>query len=105
LILQVSAGEGSERAEVGDTLLTKTHRVCLTTAWEKAPRGACLVARCKQGVIFNEPAAGDGSTQQWVEVQADDRLWIELYAGDGSLLAITNPVFIQVEPHPGARHG
>lgn len=101
LRLQVSDGAESERAEVGDTLLTKTHQVCLTTAWEKAPLGAYLVARCKQGVIFNRPAAGDGSTQHWVEVQADDRLWIELYAGDGSLLAITNPVFIRVEPHPG----
>jgi hypothetical protein len=96
LSLQVSASEGSEPAEVGDTLLTKIHQVYLTTAWEKAPQGACMVARCKQGVIFTGPAAGDGSTRHWVEVQADDRLWIELYAGDGSLLAITNPVFIRV---------
>jgi hypothetical protein len=102
---QVSAGEESERAEVGDTLLTKTHQVYLTIAWEKAPQGAYLVARCKQGVIFNGPAAGNGSIQHWVEVQADDRLWIELYAGDGSLLAITNPVFIQVEPYPGVHLG
>ena len=94
LNMQISTGEGNKTAGIGDTLSTKAGQVFLTTGWEKVPQGAQLIVRNKQDVILSEHAAGTGSVQRWLDIQPDDRLWIELYAANGAMLAMTNPVYM-----------
>jgi hypothetical protein len=94
LNLGVSAGDGLESAGVGDRLYCRAQRVRLEVAWEDAPAGARLQVRGKQGVMVNEVIAEAGSLQPWLDISEAERLWVEVYTGEGALSALTNPVYI-----------
>jgi len=95
LSLRVSPGDGSGSAGIGDTLRTRTRRMQLELAWEDAPLGARLQVHGQQDVMVDEAIAETGSLQPWLEIPAQERLWVEIYAADGALSAFTNPVFIE----------
>jgi len=97
LSLRVSPGDGAESAGVGDTLRTHSPRVRLELSWEDAPLGARLQVHGKQGVLVDQAIAETGSLQPWLDLppQPGERLWVEIYAADGALSALTNPVFIE----------
>jgi hypothetical protein len=98
LSLRVSPGDGKGSAGIGDSLRTRARRMRLELAWEDAPLGARLQVHGQQGVIVDEAIAETGSLQLWLEIPAQERLWVEIYTADGALSALTNPVFIQSEP-------
>jgi len=95
LQIQVSTGSQSQTVEIGATLVSPVNRVFITAAWENAPQGAELVLSNRQGPLFNKPVSAAGTMQEWVEILPDDHLWVALYAADGDLLAITNPIYIE----------
>jgi hypothetical protein len=97
LNLRVSPGDGTDSAGVGDTLRTHSPRVRLEFSWEDAPLGARVQVHGKQGVLVDQAIAETGSLQPWLELppQPGERLWVEIYAADGALSALTNPVFIE----------
>jgi len=96
LSLRVSAGDGTESVGIGDTLHTHSPRVRLEIAWEDAPLGARLQVHGKRGVVVNEAISETGSLQPWLDLPPEpgERLWVEIYMADGSLSALTNPIFI-----------
>lgn len=95
LSLELAAGKDGERAGIGSTLVSQSRHVILEAGWEKAPQGACLVAlRDRQDILSVAPVAEAGSLRLPLEVHSGDRFWLELFAQDGALLAITNPVYI-----------
>jgi hypothetical protein len=97
LSLRVSPGDGSESAGIGDTLHTRTQHLRLDLSWEDAPLGAHMQVHGRQGLMVKAAMAQVDALQLWLDVLADDRLWVEVYSPDGALSAFTNPVFIAKE--------
>ena len=95
LQIQVSIGGELQVVEIGDTLTSPADRVWASVSWENAPQDAVVALASRQGTLLRKPVSAAGTVQEWVEVLADDSLWVELYAAEGDLLAITNPIYIQ----------
>ena len=96
--LQAAPDEVSTPGGIGDTVYTGSRRAYLTAGWEKVPPESHLAVRSRGGELLSERIAGAGSGSYWIDLQADDRLWLELYSADGSLIALTNPVFVKARP-------
>jgi hypothetical protein len=94
LEVRVSA-PGGPGAGSGETLQSGAAQLSLQASWRQAPQGARLAVMSQQGAILTCPAAGDGGVQQAWEPGEDGRAWAELYAADGALLALANPVFVR----------
>ena len=92
LSLQVTDGIDGPPAGIGDTLHTHQRRVSVAAGWEHAPSGARLNLRSSQGILASQIVEECGEEHQPIETLPEDRLWLEMFAEDGTLLAITNPV-------------
>ncbi len=81
-------------AEIGDTLLSTNQQVKLSFSWMDVPDKSELLVHTKRDVKFRTWVLGSGSRDIEINVLDNDSIWLELYAGDGSLLAIANPIYI-----------
>jgi predicted metal-dependent phosphoesterase TrpH len=82
---------------VGDTCPAAAGSVQVEIEWADAPADAHLLIRSGQDVLEALPVTGRGAVRQGLSLSGSDRFWIELYAPDGTLLALTNPIFAQRE--------
>lgn len=95
LQIEVSTGGDSKAVEIGGTLAADARQVLVTAAWKDAPQEAELIVSSRQGPLLRKPVSAEGTLQEWVPILPHDRLWAELVAAGGDLLAFTNPVYIQ----------
>jgi hypothetical protein len=66
--------------------------------WKHVPGGSKLALRGRQGILHTQPVSGDGSMAIEPDLLEDDRFWAEVFGEDGSLLALTNPVYVILDP-------
>ncbi len=92
--MQGLKGDGQGLVEIGDTLLTSNQQVKLTFSWKDVPDNSELLIHTNHDVKFRTSVLGSGSRDIEINVLDNDSTWLELYAGDASLLAITNPIYI-----------
>ena len=95
LRLQVLPGGDSQPGEIGDTVEAIYLEVTLSMTWDNAPQGGKLYVRNAHDIVLSANITTNGSLQQKICVGGDDRMWIEMYDGNGYLSAMTNPVFIK----------
>jgi hypothetical protein len=91
--LQGLKEDGQGIVEIGDTLNLSNQQVRITFSWKDVPDNSELLVHTKRDVKFRASVLGSGSRDIEIKVMDDDNIWVELYAQDGSLLAITNPVY------------
>ena len=91
-------GPDGQRCGVGESLAslaTGRSPLHLELEWADVPEGAHLLARSSQDVLEALPLAGKGTMRLPVgSVEGGERFWLELYAADGDLLALTNPLYV-----------
>jgi hypothetical protein len=85
--------DGHGFVEIGDALHTSNQQVKLTFSWRDVPDNSELLVYTKRDVKFRASVFESGSQDIEIKVMDNDNVWVELYAQDGSLLAITNPVY------------
>jgi len=98
LAFQVFPGSGSVPGEVGDALIVPFHQATLTLNWDNVPHGSKLFFRADNRTLLSASLSANGSLQQIIEVHREERVWVELYAENGFLVAMTNPIFIKPGP-------
>ncbi len=94
LSLEAAAADGSARAGIGDTLRSNSGQAVLEVGWKDAPAEARLVVRGRVGEILSREVSGAGSIRCRLAVEDEERAWVELYGGDGALVAMTNAVYL-----------
>jgi hypothetical protein len=94
LEVRLSLDEHSPAALIGDTLSGSQAQVLLAVDWSATAVGARLEVHNRQGVAREFVIeAEQGTLREWVDGRSSNSWWAALYAFDGELLAITNPVF------------
>ena len=83
------------RAAIGETLPAAGQPVSLALRWQGAPRGAQLALMGACGQLAVLPAEGAGAASLPFAPGSGERCWLQLTAADETLLAITNPLFIE----------
>jgi hypothetical protein len=87
---------------VGETCQGTSQFFTLSAEWDSVPQDACLLIRNRQNVVEELEVSGKGVVTCEVNVARTDCFWVELYARDGALLVLTNPIEVQstasVEP-------
>jgi len=93
--LDLRATDGKASVGIGGKLVTRNSTIQLRATWNDAPAGARL--RWLQGInlIAERAITADGTDQ--VNVEGAGRFHVELWDGEGSLLALTNPIHIHQE--------
>ena len=87
--------KGQESVGIGDILHTSNPQINLSVSWKDVPDNSELLVHTKEDVNHKIIASGSGSQDIELKVLDNDSIWLELYAQDGSLLAITNPIYIE----------
>jgi hypothetical protein len=95
LHLQVLTSGDDLPGEIGDTVQAVYLEMTISMNWDNAPQGARLFVRNTHDVILSANVTTNGSLQQKVCIDGDDRVWIEMYDGNGYLSAMTNPIYIK----------
>jgi hypothetical protein len=93
--LKGQSDKGPESVGIGDILHSTSPQINLSVSWKDVPDNSELLVHIKEGVNRNIIASGSGSQDIELKVLDNDSTWLELYAQDGSLLAITNPIYIE----------
>ena len=81
---------------VGETCVGSGHSFTLKADWSSVPRDAQLVIWNSQDVVEVVEVSESGSVSRVVTVEREERFWLELYSVDGALLALANPLTVQV---------
>ncbi len=86
-------GAGGETWICGDTA---TEPVIFTLAWADCPVGAQIRVIANGKLLTERPAAPGEGSHTW-RMTPDDAHWVlaEIRGGDGQMLAVTNPIFLQ----------
>ncbi len=94
--LDLQATSEGRAAGVGETLVATGSSIHLQAAWKDAPAGARLRWWAGTILLGEEKVGGNGVAARQVDVGSEDRLWVELWSGHGSLLAMTNPCLVLI---------
>jgi hypothetical protein len=88
-------GPDGQGRGVGESLASGGGPLHLELEWAEVPDGAHLLARSNQDVLEALPLSGKGTLRLPLgAIEGGERFWLELYAPDGDLLALTNPVYL-----------
>jgi hypothetical protein len=79
---------------IGETLITNNPKTTLSLDWESIPKDSRLVIRSNQGEVQRSAIEGRGAESFFIDTLDCDRIWVEIFSQDGSLLLISNPIFI-----------
>ncbi|MCB0120892.1 MAG: hypothetical protein KDE58_01550, partial [Caldilineaceae bacterium] len=86
---------GGDTAMMGDLLPTAAHTDFMVTSnWSAAPTGATLRLIVNAAIYAKAEVAAEGRQEWRVPVHGTHWCTVELRAANGSMLAITNPVFL-----------